>query len=88
MLLSFTATISYGMILFTPLIRWANTSELLPEVIFHGAGVNLFTTVPLCHTIETDPQSSDSQTRCNSTKGMQGVLRNLHLDVFNLYINI
>lgn len=50
MLLPFTATISYGMILFTPLIRWANTSELLPEVIFHGAGVNLFTTVP-CATL-------------------------------------
>uniref|UniRef100_A0A673FHI9 Kinase D-interacting substrate 220a n=1 Tax=Sinocyclocheilus rhinocerous TaxID=307959 RepID=A0A673FHI9_9TELE len=47
MLLSVTATISYGIILFTPLRLLANAFELLSKVIFHGAGMNMFT-LPLC----------------------------------------
>lgn len=46
------------MTLIEPLRRWANGFELLSEVVFHGACVNLFTTVPLCcccYTMETDP---------------------------------
>lgn len=57
MLLSFTATIGYGMILFRPLIRWADTSE----VIFHSVYLCATLWEPILRTVIPKPDVTQPQ---------------------------